>query len=91
MRVSTATMRSRSRRPAVDRPLVRREDYERFAGETVFVKTFAPVDGRRSFTGRLDGLDEDSIILTCDDARHAVPLEVVAKARLQASIAFGSD
>ena len=77
--------------PGVDRPLVRREDYERFAGETVLVRTFAPVDGRRSFTGRLDGLDGDAVIVTCEDAKYAVPLETVAKARLQAKIDFGSD
>jgi ribosome maturation factor RimP len=77
--------------PGVDRPLVRRQDYERFAGETVVVKTFAPVDGRKSFTGRLDGLDGDAVVVECDDATHEVPLEAVAKAHLQASIDFGSD
>jgi ribosome maturation factor RimP len=77
--------------PGVDRPLVKREDYERFAGETVFVKTFAPVDGRRSFTGRLEGLDGDAVVVVCEDAKHALPLDTVAKARLQAKIDFGSD
>jgi ribosome maturation factor RimP len=77
--------------PGVDRPLVKRDDYERCAGETVLVKTFAPVDGRRSFTGRLDGLDGDTVLVECEDATHAVPLDTVAKARLQAKIDFGSD
>ncbi len=77
--------------PGVDRPLVTREDYERFAGETVLVKTFAPVEGRRSFTGRLDGLEGDALLVTCEDADYAIPLETVAKARLQTNIDFGSD
>ncbi len=41
--------------PGIDRPLVRRSDFDRYAGHTVKIEMTVPVDGRRRFRGRLDG------------------------------------
>jgi ribosome maturation factor RimP len=40
----------------IDRPLVRRADFERFAGHDAEIVARAPVEGRRRFGGRLLGL-----------------------------------
>lgn len=37
--------------PGIDRPLVRRDDFERFAGQVARVETGRPIDGRRRFRG----------------------------------------
>ena len=42
--------------PGIDRPLVKPQDFERFAGREAAVETRAPIDGRRRFRGRLLGL-----------------------------------
>ena len=42
--------------PGLERKLSRAEEYERFAGSLVKVKTFTPVNGNRVWTGRLLGL-----------------------------------
>jgi ribosome maturation factor RimP len=41
--------------PGIDRPLVRRSDFDRYAGHVAQVEMQAPVDGRRRFRGELIG------------------------------------
>jgi ribosome maturation factor RimP len=43
--------------PGIDRPLVRRSDFERYAGHEVKVEMAVPVDGRKRFRGLLLGAD----------------------------------
>jgi ribosome maturation factor RimP len=76
--------------PGLDRPLVKPEDYRRFAGRRVRLKTFGPIEGRRNFSGRLDGLDGEAVRLTLEDQRGiSIPLGQVAKARLEADLGPG--
>jgi ribosome maturation factor RimP len=58
--------------PGIDRPLVRRSDFERWAGHVAKVELNRPVDGRKRFKGTLAALDGDS-----------VRLELEAKSALQ--------
>jgi ribosome maturation factor RimP len=41
--------------PGIDRPLVRRSDFDRYAGHIAHVEMLAPIDGRRRFRGELLG------------------------------------
>ena len=43
--------------PGLERKLTRPEEFERFAGSLVKVKTFTPVNNNRVWTGRLTGLE----------------------------------
>ncbi len=43
--------------PGIDRPLVRRSDFDRYAGHVAQVEMQAPIDGRRRFRGELAGTD----------------------------------
>src|SRR5580658_7277337 len=45
--------------PGIDRPLVRRSDFDRYAGHVALVEMQAPIDGRRRFRGELAGTDGD--------------------------------
>src|SRR6478609_801584 len=45
--------------PGIDRPLVRKSDFERFAGHVAKIEMNLPVDGRRRFRGVLLGIDGD--------------------------------
>lgn len=40
--------------PGIDRPLTRRQHFERYAGREVDVRLYAKRDGRKSFTGELE-------------------------------------
>jgi ribosome maturation factor RimP len=68
--------------PGIDRPLVRPEDYERFAGFEAKLELSAPHEGRRRFRGRLRGREGDAVKLDLGASEVLVPLSVIAKARL---------
>ena len=54
--------------PGIDRPLVRRSDFERFAGHPIKVEMAVAVAGRRRFRGVLLGPQGDSALVRRDDA-----------------------
>ena len=74
--------------PVIDRPLVKRGDFERFAGFEARVETVQPVNGRKRFRGRLMGVMGDEVRLreTAKAGAEAdetlVPLAAIAKAKL---------
>lgn len=68
--------------PGVDRPLVKREDFERFTGEGVKIHTGEAVLGRRNFTGRLQGVEQDLILVEVDNEIYELKLENIERARL---------
>ena len=74
--------------PGLDRPLVRAADFDRFAGETVKIKTHRALNGRRNFTGRLLGLQaeesgaEAHVLLEVDNQRCDFALSDIDTARL---------
>ena len=68
--------------PGIDRPLVRREDYQRFAGFDASVELAQPRDGRRRFRGRLLGLDGDDVRLDLGAEQVLLPLAAITRAKL---------
>ena len=69
--------------PGIDRPLVRLEDFARFAGHHARVETVTPIDGRHRFTGRLLGVEGDSVRLRADDdADVTFPHSDIRRAKL---------
>lgn len=49
--------------PGIDRPLVRRSDFERWQGHEAKVELARPQDGRRRFRGALAGVTGDAVVL----------------------------
>ncbi len=74
--------------PGIDRPLRTLADFERFAGQNVKIKT-TPVDGRSAFTGVIEGVEGDDILLGVDGQTVRVPFGSVKKARLRPDVDFG--
>jgi ribosome maturation factor RimP len=69
--------------PGIDRPLVKKADYDRFAGFEARVETSEPVSGRKRFRGRLLGTGEDTVRLKLDTGEDVeVPLARISKAKL---------
>src|SRR6476620_7828961 len=54
--------------PGIDRPLVRRSDFERHAGSQVKIEMTVAIDGRRRFRGLLIGTEGTAARLRRDDA-----------------------
>src|SRR3954463_901161 len=55
--------------PGIDRPLVRRSDFERFRGHLVKIEMAVPHQGRKRFRGLLAGCEGDAVRLHRDDIR----------------------
>ncbi len=68
--------------PGIDRPLVRRGDYERFAGFEAKIELQRPVDGKRRFRGRLLGLADDQVKLAVGAETVLLPLTAITRAKL---------
>ncbi len=68
--------------PGLDRPLVRREDFERFVGESVKIRLRLPIEGRRNFSGRLLGVESDHVVLEVDGKTVNLDFGGIEKARL---------
>jgi ribosome maturation factor RimP len=74
--------------PGVDRPLTKREDFERFAGQTVNLKV--ETDGKRkSWTGEIVGMQGDDVVLSVDGQNVTVGYGTIQKARLKGVVDFG--
>jgi len=54
--------------PGIDRPLVRRSDFARFAGHLVKIEMAVACQGRKRFRGMLGGLEGEAVRLHRDDA-----------------------
>src|ERR1700736_6656902 len=61
--------------PGIDRPLVRRSDFERFAGHVVKVEMAVPVDGRKRFRGVLLGAHGEAARIGGEDGKPDQPSE----------------
>jgi ribosome maturation factor RimP len=74
--------------PGIDRPLVRRSDFERFAGQVVKVEMAVARQGRRRFRGVLLGVEGEAATLRCEDAPIGeeglvlLPIAEMAEAKL---------
>jgi len=63
--------------PGLDRPLVRRSDFERHVGSTIKVEMAIAADGRRRFRGSLIGTEGEAARLRRDNAAPGEPSEVL--------------
>ena len=69
--------------PGLDRVLFKPEQYADSIGETVDVRLSFPLEGRRRFVGRLNGLDDGEIAVRLGDEEEVViPLGQVQRARV---------
>jgi ribosome maturation factor RimP len=68
--------------PGFDRRLRTQAHFERFVGERVRVELKDALEGRRSFTGRLTGVQSGNVLVEVDGEVWRLPLNDIAVARL---------
>ena len=68
--------------PGLDRPLVRLQHFERFAGYEARIETAMAIDGRKRFRGRLGGIEGDNVLLQVDNNEWVFPFPDIQKAKL---------
>jgi ribosome maturation factor RimP len=81
--------------PGIDRPLVRRSDFDRYAGHAAHIEMTALIDGRKRFRGQLLGTEGDSARIRIADAGDGtdvlLPIEEMSEARLLLTDALISE
>jgi ribosome maturation factor RimP len=73
--------------PGIDRPLVRRSDFSRWAGHVAKVEMMRSTHGRKRFRGKLAGVEGDDAVIDLDqpvegETRVRLPLADIEEARL---------
>jgi ribosome maturation factor RimP len=68
--------------PGIDRPLVRRSDFQRYAGHVAQIEMQVPIDGRKRFRGELHGTEGECARIHCDASDILLPIDDMAEARL---------
>ncbi len=75
--------------PGAERPLKKEKDFEKAIGKNVFVKTYEPIDGEKTFEGILTKFDGNIVSIEVKmktrKKTFEIPYEKVASARLAVS------
>jgi ribosome maturation factor RimP len=74
--------------PGIDRPLVRRSDFERWNGHEAKIEMAVPLDGRKRFKGKLAGVEGDAVFVELEKSKLGgsmtakLPLADIGEAKL---------
>jgi ribosome maturation factor RimP len=69
--------------PGIDRPLTRLKDYSDWAGHEARISLKQPRDGRKQFSGTLQGVQRDHVHLTDKSGHeHALHMDDIGSAKL---------
>ena len=68
--------------PGMDRPLFTEEQFKRYVGEVVNVRTRGPINGRRKFKGTLVEVSDGTVVINIDGEDYQLPHADIDKASL---------
>lgn len=68
--------------PGVERPLYKLNDYERFSGKEARLRLSDPIEGRKTFTGIIIGINDGCVELKCEDDTYSIPFTNIKGANL---------
>jgi ribosome maturation factor RimP len=78
--------------PGIDRPLVRRSDFDRYAGHIAQIEMQVPIEGRRRFRGELTGTEGEYARIRCDAASDTLlRIDDIMEAKLMLTDALISE
>ena len=68
--------------PGLDRPLFTPEQFSKVLGETIKLKLYEKYDNRKRFSGILKAVDDEEVVIDCDNEEYKVPFRLIERARL---------
>ena len=71
--------------PGIERGLYKLDDFRKFAGQLVKIKTYKPIDGQRNFLGKIAGTENEEVLI--DDrsvGSTRILFDLIKKANLKA-------
>ncbi|HDD44520.1 MAG TPA: ribosome maturation factor RimP [Candidatus Desulfofervidus auxilii] len=72
--------------PGLTRPLKKEEDYKKYEGHLVQIKTYQSINGQKIFRGTLLGIEEGIVKVEIKGKIYEIPLDSIAKANLDFEI-----
>lgn len=73
--------------PGLDRPLFTEDDYRRFTGRRVNLRTHAPISGRRQFQGVIEGCADGLVVLNLSSGTTVnIPFKDLSSGRLEVDL-----
>lgn len=69
--------------PGIERPLRKPEDFIRFRGSDVALRTNTKIQGRKNFSGRLIDYIEDQVVLETEAGTIKLPINSIGQAKLK--------
>ena len=70
--------------PGINRRLRRPDQFRRYLGKKVRVRTAGPLDGRRAFVGALEEVDSDAIVVGTAEGSHTIRFAEIFQANYEA-------
>jgi len=68
--------------PGPNRPLNKKEDFQRFKGERIKIQTKELIENQKKFTGILESINDDSVVIAVDGKRVEISDHLISKATL---------
>ena len=68
--------------PGVERPLYKLGDYERFSGREARLRLSSPIEGRKTFTGKILDVEGETVKILCEDEERLIPFANIKGANL---------
>ena len=68
--------------PGLDRVLKKDKDFVRYHGRDVDIQLFKPIDGKKQYTGALQGFSEEAITIQVQEETISIERAAIAQIRL---------
>ena len=68
--------------PGLDRPLFTIAQFKKVVGETIKLRLYEKYNGRKRFSGILKAVDDEELVIDCDNEEYNVPFRLIEGARL---------
>ena len=68
--------------PGLDRPLVRKKDFERYSGLEAKIELYQALNGQRRYSGMLAGYADGVVTIVTENGATNLPFEEIDKAKL---------
>lgn len=69
--------------PGIERPLRKPEDFLRFRGSEIIVRTMAKIDGSKKFQGVIMDFADNQLVMKTAKGQMEIPFNLISKAKLK--------
>jgi ribosome maturation factor RimP len=68
--------------PGLDRPLFTLAQLKKVVGQTIKIRLYEKLNGRKRFVGTLNSVNDEDIVINCEDGEYELPFRLIDRASL---------